>query len=522
MPSNDMPNSDTPNSDTRAARRYHDGTKHPGGHLMDPRHAFDPMRQPMLFKIYADLKALPLHLDTTAMGMSALQAISPSGASEVDERVPDAGVLARLLHYSAGITKRIRGPWGETPFRAAACTGALYHIELYLVCEDIPGLDAGVYHFSPRDSALTRLRAGDHRRTLIEASADEPGIAAAPAIIVLTDVRWRNACKYQAREYRHAFWDSGTILANTLALASAHGMPASVVAGFADDRVSELLDLDTGREVALALVPVGRSSQRGPGPAPGAEPLALRTVPISDYETDFPAIREMHAASSLGAVEVAPWRAEAPLVQMSAPLGELTDLDPYPAGEMAGDPIERVIVRRGSTRRFAREPIGFRQLSTILDRSTQGVPADFLPTPGDRLRDAYLIVNAVEGLAPGAYVYRRDLGSLELLKEGDFRNQAGRLGLGQALPADASVIVFLMSDLRPILERFGNRGYRAAQLEASITAGRLYLAAYAHRLGATGLTFYDDDVTDFFSPHARGRSVMFMVALGAPARRGRP
>jgi hypothetical protein len=25
---------------------------------------------------------------------------------------------------------------------------------------------------------------------------------------------WRNAIKYQAREYRHAFWDSGTILAN--------------------------------------------------------------------------------------------------------------------------------------------------------------------------------------------------------------------------------------------------------------------------------------------------------------------
>ena len=85
---------------------------------MDPRHAFDPMRLPMLFKIYADLEALPLQPDTTPMGMSALQAIGSTGASEVDERAPDAGVLARLLHYSAGITRRIRGPWGETPFRA--------------------------------------------------------------------------------------------------------------------------------------------------------------------------------------------------------------------------------------------------------------------------------------------------------------------------------------------------------------------------------------------------------------------
>jgi len=44
--------------------------------------------------------------------------------------------------------------------------------------------------------------------------------------------------------------------------------------------------------------------------------------------------------------------------------------------------------------------------------------------------------------------------------------------------------------------------------------GKLYLGSYAHRLGATGLTFYDDQVTDFFSPHAKGKSVMFMVVIG--------
>ena len=49
--------------------------------------------------------------------------------------------------------------------------------------------------------------------------------------------------------------------------------------------------------------------------------------------------------------------------------------------------------------------------------------------------------------------------------------------------------------------------------------GKLYLAAYALRLGATGLTFFDDDVTTYFSPHAEGKSVMFLVALGVPLKR---
>jgi hypothetical protein len=33
------------------------------------------------------------------------------------------------------------------------------------------------------------------------------------------------------------------------------------------------------------------------------------------------------------------------------------------------------------------------------------------------------------------------------------------------------------------------------------------------------LTFYDDDVVQFFSPHAAGKSAVFLVAAGHPARR---
>ncbi len=64
-------------------------------------------------------------------------------------------------------------------------------------------------------------------------------------------------------------------------------------------------------------------------------------------------------------------------------------------------------------------------------------------------------------------------------------------------------------------------GNRAAQLDASIRAGRLYRSAYSMGLGATGLTFFDDGVMQFFSPHAAGKSVMFLTLLGAPQKRTR-
>ena len=194
-------------------------------------------------------------------------------------------------------------------------------------------------------------------------------------------------------------------------------------------------------------------------------------------------------------------------------------LSPPSDNEIPKDGVESVILRRGSTRQFAQVAIGMQQFSTMLDRTTRGIRADFLGPAGSSLNDLYLIVNAVDGIEPGSYVYSCEEKKLELLRRGDFRGVAAHLGLDQPLPGDASAAVFFLADLEAILKRFGNRGYRAAQLESGILGGKLYLTAYAQRLGATGLTFYDDEVVEFFSPHAAGKSAIFLMALGKSVKR---
>ena len=134
------------------------------------------------------------------------------------------------------------------------------------------------------------------------------------------------------------------------------------------------------------------------------------------------------------------------------------------------------------------------------------------------MNDIYLIVNNVDGLQQGSYFYNTSERRLEILEPGDFRAQAAYLALEQQLAGDAAVAVFFLADLDRWLARLGNRGYRAVQLEAGILGGKMYLAAYALRLGATGLTFYDDEVAQFFSPHARGKSAIFLTALGQPVK----
>lgn len=516
------------NRDIEAAWQYHRDTNHSALTVSQGAQALDWDNQPSPFKMYPGLTGDKLPTGIPSSGLPALQAL---GLSSPDRPcLPTLTLLAGLLHYAAGITKVGTVPGGKMYFRAAACTGALYHIELYLVCGDIPDLPAGVYHFGAHDFSLHRLREGDHRGLLVEASGGQSAVAEAPATVVLSSVYWRNSWKYRARAYRHAYWDSGTILANLLAVGNANGIPQTVVASFVDAPVNRLLDLDPSREVAVQLVTVGRDTEQVIPPARHPPRLRLEVAPYSRREVSYPAMAEVHTASSLfdpGEVQEM-WGHPPPLTN-PAPTGPMFPLKATPEDGLPqdtnGETIEETILRRGSSRRFRRAAITFEQLSNMLDRATTGIAADFLGASGGTLNQLYLIVNDVEELPQGSYVFHRsrsagDRGELEQLAQRDFRALAGNLDLGQALAADASVNVYFLADLNTVLDRYGNRGYRMAQMEASIMGGRLYLAAYAQRLGATGLTFFDDEVTEFFSPHAQGKSVMFLVAVGVPMRRG--
>ena len=508
------------NDEVSATWRYHNGTKHSYQSVRSSRHVLDWANQPIPYKIYSSLQPILLPSDFPLSGVSALDAIVGGRQPPAGERLPDLATLARLCFFSNGVTRRIRHAGGELAFRASACTGALYHIELYLACGDLPDLPAGLYHFGAHDNGLRRLRDGDFRRVLVEATGAEPSIVAAPVVVICTSTYWRNAWKYQARAYRHSFWDSGVILANLLAVAVAAELPARVVLGFADEQVNQLLDIDPQREAAICLVALGRTATPPPT-APSLSPLGLPTVPLSATQVDYPAIWEMHAESSLASgEEAAAWRGLMPYRPLPLAASPLKPLEPLDAATLPGDSIELVIRRRGSTRRFAREPISLEHLSTMLDRTIDGIPADCLGPSGQPLSDPYLIVSAVDGLASGTYVLRPEDRAFEPLRTGGFRREAGWLALGQDLGADAAVNLYFLTDLDPLLARFGNRGYRAAQLTSAIAAGRVWLAAYALGLGATGLTFFDDDVTAFFSPHAANNSVMFLLALGQSARLG--
>lgn len=517
------------NKDIKYALEYHEETKHSEVKLQMFRHYMDWDNKPRAFKVYPDLPSIPLPDDFSSPAAEALTCIR--SISPLQDGSPlDVHTLAEMLFFSAGITRKITYDFGTYYMRAASATGALYPIELYVISKGVRGLPAGVYHFCPGDFSLTELRSGDYSPKLAAMAGDNSEILSQPLILAFTSLAWRNAWKYRDRSYRHWFWDSGVIAANLLAVAVSAGLKASLVMGFVDSAVNNLLHLEQGKEAAIVLVPLGPSGASAPGhdPRPDPRPVPVtaspRFLPLSEKELEYPEIWKIHEASNLAtSQEVAEWLSNRSITG----LHERTGSQEVPSNTHFDQPqvsLGDVILRRGSSRRFSRSAIPRTHLSIILYNSTRGVPLDFL-AEGESLVDVYLTANAVDDLAPGHYFYDRHTNSLKQLDTSDqasIRNESEYLCLGQPLFGDASAVLFVMASLDDILKRLGNRGYRACEFEAGVVAGKVYLSSYAQGLGASGSTFYDDAVTESFSPHAKAKAAMMAVGVGIPAYKSRP
>jgi len=494
-----------------SARAYHKATKHRRD-FVAPARRVDAALIPKQYKRYVDLPSLRL----------------PSPGSSESTSF-DTATLATLLHYTAGIIRRREVGGRIIEFRAASCTGALYHVEIYVVCGDTGDIPAGVYHYDVPSETLRPLRAGDHRPHLGAACATDI-IATAPATLVFTSTFWRNAWRYEERAYRHVFWDTGTMLANLLAMTASRDLDTQVLTGFVDNDLATLLGLDPMREVPVCVASIDTTTTSWASPekpqrvgahshAPMAAPdvrdplapIASPSEALSRAEIEYPLIWRTHEAANLRDPNaVTTWRARA---TRQHPLSSQARPEHGRRGEGAGGevtPIESIITRRLSARRFKPEPISRPQLDALIDAATSPVPLDTGVT--DLVR-TQVLAHAVEGLEPGAFHVEHD-GTLTAVPHANLRSEATDLALDQPAAGDAAVNVYFTTSLSDMHTRLGDRGYRMAQLMAGIRSGRVYLAATALGLRATGLTFYDDEVATALNLDPEDTAVLMLIATG--------
>ncbi len=551
------------NDDPSYTIDYHEKTKHSQSSVLYARHYLDWDNRPNPFKVYVDLPSHPLPTNFPIPSMNAISAISaneegfekmphneqqqnPIGVDNRDPVSIKLSDLSSILFFTDGITRHVKFDSGSYYMRAASATGALYPIEVYVVMTNLDDnkLDAGIYHFNPGEFSLVPIRHGDYRKILSSLAGNNKDILNSPMSLVFTSIAWRNAWKYQSRSYRHWFWDAGVIVANLLAISKSMGLNTRLIMGFIDDHVNRLLGLETHKEASILIASVDvrppdlnkninvESNIFTPLDNGFIEPLLHKTYPLSHNEVFYPEIWRAYDSSKLvDNKQVALWSKIHSFDKINNSLEQKKERKRYFLKQHSSNKclenskmgIGRVILKRGSSRRFSSSSIPLETLATILLHSSgkgRNIPIDY-KSDHSSLIESYVLVNSVEGLRSGGYYFNINSHSLEFLKDIPTENFAGHLCLDQSLFTNASIVIFLMTDMNTVLNTLGNRGYRAAQLEAGIIAGKIYLLSYACGIGASGSTFYDDEVTDFFCPHDKQKETMIAIGVGVPSYRSK-
>jgi SagB-type dehydrogenase family enzyme len=168
-------------------------------------------------------------------------------------------------------------------------------------------------------------------------------------------------------------------------------------------------------------------------------------------------------------------------------------------------PIGEAITRRESVRDYTAAPLTVEELSALL-WATQGVrkvlsPSTALrtvPSAGARHAfETYVIVNRIEGLSSGLYLYLPLDGQLaQLAVEEEIGRKAAAACLGQSFVAAAAATFFWTVIPARMEWRYDLAAHKVIAIDAGHVCQNLYLVCTCIGAGSCAIAAYDQDACD--------------------------
>lgn len=172
--------------------------------------------------------------------------------------------VSRLLQTTWGVQGYFPPcMFGLLPYKTSPSGGARHPIEVYLMALRVSGLDRGLYHYRPDDHRLARLPGKATPRVAREYCADQPHVAEAAALFIMTAVFARSMWKYRrARAYRVILLDAGHLCQTFCLTATRLGLAPFSTAALKDTLIERALGLDGISESVLYIAGVGLAAGR--------------------------------------------------------------------------------------------------------------------------------------------------------------------------------------------------------------------------------------------------------------------
>jgi SagB-type dehydrogenase family enzyme len=129
--------------------------------------------------------------------------------------------------------------------------------ELYFAVGEIPGLDAGIYHYDMQRHAVHLLRAGDHRTEMKQVAIGQ-GVDRCSVVFLFTACFPRYAWRYRcSRALRNVYIECASLAHRLLLVAQALGLKSFLTPALRDAQADKLLGIDGFNEGSTYLVGVG-------------------------------------------------------------------------------------------------------------------------------------------------------------------------------------------------------------------------------------------------------------------------
>lgn len=130
--------------------------------------------------------------------------------------------------------------------------------------------------------------------------------------------------------------------------------------------------------------------------------------------------------------------------------------------------------------------------------------------------ETYVVVNNVEGIAPGVYGYSVEDHSLKFLTSGDFRSQLVKMCIGQMKVKECSMAFIIAAHWQRYMSRYQHpRAYRNLLINTAELAHQYILGATALELSNFITPAFNDEVAEeILNQRATKAGPLYMVAVG--------
>jgi len=192
--------------------------------------------------------------------MSVEKAISQRRSRRIflDDAI-SAEDLSQILWSAAGITKPI-AHCSQTRMclRAAPSAGAMYPLEIYVLAENVRGIEPGIYKYIPQEHKIIRVSDRDVKKDMTAAAQERQMISIAPACLFYSAVFSRTTSRYGSRgREKYVCMDLGHSAENVYLQAEALNLGTCAVGAFDDALVKEIMQLPPEEE-PLYIMPIGK------------------------------------------------------------------------------------------------------------------------------------------------------------------------------------------------------------------------------------------------------------------------